>query len=80
MSTIITSLLFYAAIELAAKNNHFNLRALHEVEDLVKQKKRRFIWLAGFINGIHEIALKIDFEQKEISYGVFKLVIMHNFI
>ena len=61
--------LFYAAIEQAIKANHFNLRALRTMEDLVKQGGWQFLRIPVFINGNHEIALQVDFEKRTVGYG-----------
>lgn len=76
-STIIAPSLFYTVIEKAAKTNKFDFLALQRVEDQIKYGKRRHLWMGGFIGGNHEIALRIDFEKKELAYGVllrFKMI------
>ena len=68
-STIIAPSLFYLVIENAAKMGNFDLPALRKVEDRVKERRGRFLWMGGFIGGNHEIALHIDFHLKELAYG-----------
>lgn len=69
-STIIAPSLFYTVVERAARMDNFNLLALQRVENQVKYGMKRHLWLGGFIGGNHEIAVRIDFEKKELSYGV----------
>lgn len=71
-STIIAPSLFYALIEKAAKTKHYNFKGLRVVEDLINGGKRRFLWMAALVNHNHEIALRIDFKTKQISYGMLK--------
>jgi hypothetical protein len=69
-STIIAPSLFYTVIEKAAQRNNFDLPALQRVENQVKYGTQHHLWLGGFIGGNHEIALQIDFEKKQLAYGV----------
>jgi hypothetical protein len=44
-------------------------RSLKTIEDLVKTKGRRFLYLAVFVGGNHEIAVYIDFLKRTFGWG-----------
>jgi hypothetical protein len=40
-----------------------------EIEKLVKMERRKYLYMAVFVRGNHEVAVYVDFSQKTFRWG-----------